>query len=56
MIDGKFLRLCQDLYRDVGARVRVGKVFSERYKLQLRVVLDKAVFCHHHFFLSFSWI
>ena len=33
-IDGKFLRLCQDLYRDVGARVRVGKVFSERYTIE----------------------
>ena len=32
-IGGKFLRLCQDLYRDVGARVRVGKVFSERYTI-----------------------
>ena len=53
-IEGKFLRLCQDLYRDEGARVRVGKVFSERYTIE--VVLDKAVFCHHHFFLSFSWI
>ena len=33
-IDGKFLRLCQDLYGDVGARVRVGKVFSERYTIE----------------------
>ena len=33
-IDGKFLRLCQDLYRDVGVRVRVGKVFSERYTIE----------------------
>ena len=39
-------RVCHDLYRDVGARVRVGKGFSEHYG----VVLDKAVFCHHHFF------
>ena len=48
-IDGKFQRVCQDLYRDVGARVRVGKGFSEHYG----VVLDKAVFCHHHFFLFY---
>ena len=33
-IDRKFPRLCQDLYRDVGARVRVGKVFSERYTIE----------------------
>ena len=37
-IDGKFLTLCQDLfrvlYRDVSARVRVGKVFSERYTIE----------------------
>ena len=35
-IDGKFLRVCQNLYCDVGARVRprVGKVFSERYKIE----------------------
>ena len=33
-IDGKFLRVCQNLYCDVGARVRVGKVFSERYTIE----------------------
>ena len=33
-IDGKFLRLCQDLYSDEGARVRVGKVFPERYTIE----------------------
>ena len=34
VIDGKFLRVCQNLYCDVGARVRVGKVFSERYTIE----------------------
>ena len=33
-IDGKFLRVCQNLYCDVGARVRVGKIFSERYTIE----------------------
>ena len=33
-IDGKFLRVCQNLYCDVGARFRVGKVFSERYTIE----------------------
>ena len=33
-IDINFLRLCQDLYRDLAARVRVGKVFSERYTIE----------------------
>ena len=28
------LRVCQNLYCDVGARVRVGKVFSERYTIE----------------------
>ena len=37
-IDGKFLRFCQDLYRDVGARVRV------------RVVLDRLYFVTITFF------
>ena len=33
-IDGKFIILRQDFYRDVGAGVRVGKVFSERYTIE----------------------
>ena len=33
-IDRKFLRLCHGFYRDVGARVRDGKVFSERYIIE----------------------
>ena len=33
-IEGKFLRLCERLYSDVGARVRVGKVFSERFMIK----------------------
>ena len=33
-IDGMFLRVCQNLYCDVGARVRVGKVFSERNTME----------------------
>ena len=33
-IDGKFLRVCENLYRDVGAKVRVGRVFSERFDIK----------------------
>ena len=33
-IEGKFLRLFERLYSDVGARVRVGKVFSERFMIK----------------------
>ena len=48
-IDGKFLRVCQNLYCDVGARVRVGKVFSERYTIEegLRqgCILSPSLFC-----------
>ena len=51
-IDGKFLRVCQNLYCDVGARVRVGKVFF-RSGTRLKRVSGKVVFYHHHFFLFF---
>ena len=34
-IEGKFLRLCKRVYSDVGARVRVGKVFSERFMIEV---------------------
>jgi len=33
-IDGRFMRVCEGLYRDVGARVRVGSVFSERFDIK----------------------
>ena len=46
------LRVCQNLYCDVGERVRVGKVFSGAVHDWKRVS-GKVAFCHHHFFLFF---
>ena len=53
-IEGKILRSCQDLYRDVGARVRMGKVFSERYTIEGG--LRQGCILSPSLFLSFSWI
>ena len=52
-IRGKFLRMCQELYANVSARVRVGQTLSDAFSIKVRTTtglctLSLFVFSFHY--------